>query len=55
MRVAQEWGERIPVGIIYRGEARLAFERRVAAHQEGPLLERQVDVSALTKMMQRFV
>jgi 2-oxoglutarate ferredoxin oxidoreductase subunit beta len=55
MRVAREWGERIPVGIIYRGEARLAFERRVAAHQEGPLLERQVDVSALTKMMQRFV
>jgi len=55
MRVAQEWGERIPVGIIYRSGARLPLERRFAALQQGSLLEREVDLSTLKKVMERFV
>jgi 2-oxoglutarate ferredoxin oxidoreductase subunit beta len=55
MRVAQEWGERIPVGIIYRSEARLPLEQRFAALHQGSLLEREVDLSTLKKVMERFV
>lgn len=55
MRVAQEWGERIPVGIIYRSAARLPLEQRVAALQQGSLLGRQVDLATLKEVMQRFV
>jgi 2-oxoglutarate ferredoxin oxidoreductase subunit beta len=55
MRVAQEWGERIPLGIIYRSGARLPLEQRFAALHQGSLLEREVDLSTLKKVMQRFV
>lgn len=37
---AQEWGERIPVGLFYREEGRPSYEDRVPALQAGPLAER---------------
>ncbi len=36
---AQEWGERIPIGIFYRVEPIPSYEEEVAALQAGPLVE----------------
>jgi 2-oxoglutarate ferredoxin oxidoreductase subunit beta len=55
MVVAREWGERIPVGIIYRSVARLPLEQRFAALHQGSLLGREVDLSTLERVMERFV
>lgn len=35
---AQEWGERIPLGIFYRDENMPAYEEQVPALQDGPLV-----------------
>jgi 2-oxoglutarate/2-oxoacid ferredoxin oxidoreductase subunit beta len=36
---AQEWGERIPIGILYRTEDVPAYEEKVPALEAGPLLK----------------
>ncbi|MEE8391708.1 MAG: 2-oxoacid:ferredoxin oxidoreductase subunit beta [Anaerolineae bacterium] len=36
---AQEWGERIPIGIVYRGEPVLTYEEQVPALKAGPLVQ----------------
>ena len=36
---AQEWGERIPIGIVYRGEAVPTYEEQVPALKSGPLVQ----------------
>jgi 2-oxoglutarate ferredoxin oxidoreductase subunit beta len=36
---AQEWGERIPIGIIYRTESQPAYEEQVPALEAGPLVK----------------
>jgi 2-oxoglutarate ferredoxin oxidoreductase subunit beta len=36
---AQEWGERIPIGIFYRGEPLPTYEEQVPALQAGPLVK----------------
>jgi 2-oxoglutarate ferredoxin oxidoreductase subunit beta len=36
---AQEWGERIPLGIIYRTESQPAYEEQVPALEAGPLVK----------------
>ena len=39
-----EWGEQIPIGIFYRGEAKPTYEEQVPALQEGPpLVKRPVE------------
>jgi len=38
---AEEWGERIPLGVIYR-EDRVTFEERQPALQKGPLVRQEV-------------
>jgi len=35
---AREWGERIPIGVIHRDESVPAYESRVPALQDGPLV-----------------
>ena len=35
---SQEWGERIPIGIVYRGEPVLTYEEQVPALKAGPLV-----------------
>jgi len=37
---AYEWGERIPIGILYRGEPLPSYEEQVPALQAGPLVSR---------------
>ncbi len=40
---AQEWGERIPIGIVYRGEPIPSYEEQVPALQAGPLVKQPLD------------
>lgn len=53
MKMAYEWGERIPLGIIYRND-RTAFEDNFAPLREGPLVGRDLDKNKLTEIMKAF-
>jgi len=41
---AQEWGERIPIGILYRGESMPAYEEQVPALAAGPLVRQPLRI-----------
>jgi len=53
MRVATEWGERIPVGIIYRND-RPPMEARLPVLQAGPLVGRELDREALGRVLSTY-
>ena len=40
---AQEWGERIPIGILYRDDSVPSYEEQVPALQAGPLVEQPLN------------
>ena len=42
MKIAHKWGDRIPIGIVYRND-RVPFEEHFHALSEGPLVGRDVD------------
>ena len=50
VRVAQEWGDGIPIGVIYENE-RPAFEERLG---RGALVGREVDRKTLKKIMEGY-
>ena len=50
MKVAFEWGDRIPIGIVYRND-RPSFEERLG---RGPLVEQDVDRRTLRKIMKGY-
>jgi 2-oxoglutarate ferredoxin oxidoreductase subunit beta len=50
MKVACEWGDRIPIGIIYRND-RAPFEEHVSVLRQGPLVGREVDRVMLRNIM----
>jgi 2-oxoglutarate ferredoxin oxidoreductase subunit beta len=51
MEIAQQWGERIPVGVIYRN-ARPPFTERVG---RGPLVRQGVDRDKIKRIMEGFL
>ena len=53
MNKAMEWGEKIPVGIIYRND-RPTFEARLSVLEKGPLAGQGTDMAVLKNMMERF-
>jgi 2-oxoglutarate ferredoxin oxidoreductase subunit beta len=53
MKVAYEWGERIPLGIIYRND-RTAFEDNFPPLREGSLVGRDLDKGKLAEIMKAF-
>lgn len=53
IKVAREWGNRIPVGIIYRND-RLPFEKNFSVLSQGPLVGRDVDRLKLRKIMEVY-
>ncbi len=53
VKKAMEWGERIPVGVIYRNQ-RPAFEEKLDVLNQGPLVGRQVDKAMLRKIMDGY-
>ena len=40
---AQEWGERIPIGIFFRGEPLPTYEEQVQALRAGPLVQQPLE------------
>ncbi|MDI6752834.1 MAG: 2-oxoacid:ferredoxin oxidoreductase subunit beta [Thermodesulfobacteriota bacterium] len=53
LKVAEEWGDIIPIGIIYRND-RLPFEDKFPILSEGPLVGRQVDRNLLAKVIDSY-
>lgn len=51
---AQEWGDRIPIGVVYRQE-RSTFEERLPALGKGPLARRQLDPMPADKLLAEFM
>jgi 2-oxoglutarate ferredoxin oxidoreductase subunit beta len=54
MNKAQEWGDNIPIGVIYRND-RATFESHFPVLEQGPMLKRAVDNEAMQKVMQSYV
>lgn len=52
-RVADEWGDRIPIGVIYKND-RPAFESYFPPVLKGPLATQGVDGEMLTEIMMAF-
>lgn len=53
VKAASEWGERIPIGIIYRNE-RPSFEDHFPVLSGGPLINRELDREMLMKIMEGY-
>ncbi|HXZ34617.1 MAG TPA: 2-oxoacid:ferredoxin oxidoreductase subunit beta [Thermodesulfobacteriota bacterium] len=53
MKTAEEWGENIPVGILYWNN-RPAFESHFPALKEGPLVGKGVDGALLAKILESY-
>ena len=53
MDKAMEWGEKIPVGIIYRND-RPTFEERLSVLEKGPLAGQGTDMAVLKNIMEKF-
>jgi 2-oxoglutarate ferredoxin oxidoreductase subunit beta len=53
MQTAVEWGDKIPLGIIYRNQ-RTSFEKRFSVLQRGPLVGQDTDLAELKKILQKF-
>ena len=53
LKTAGEWGDAIPVGILYRNN-RPSFESAVPALKEGPLVGKEVDRSVLQKILKTY-
>ena len=54
MQTAVEWGDKIPLGIIYRNQ-RTSFEKRFSVLQRGPLVGQDTDLAELKKILKKFV
>jgi len=52
---AFEFGERIPIGILYNRKKELPFEKRQTVLEKGPLVGRKFDSKAFDKVMQGYV
>ena len=54
MQTAVEWGDKIPLGVIYRNQ-RTSFEKRFSVLQRGPLVGQDTDLAELKKILEKFV
>ena len=56
---AKEWGERIPIGVIYQEKGRPTYEDQVTVLKKGPLAKQPLTspelVNALEKLKEKFV
>jgi 2-oxoglutarate ferredoxin oxidoreductase subunit beta len=53
LKVAEEWGDTIPIGVIYRND-RPPLEDHFPGLQEGPLVGRQVDRNLLAQVIESY-
>jgi 2-oxoglutarate ferredoxin oxidoreductase subunit beta len=54
MKVGKEWGDRIPLGIIYRNN-RAPFEDHFSVLNDGPLLGREMDKDMLETILYGYL
>jgi len=54
IKVASEWGDKIPTGIIYRND-RIPFEEHFPALNQGPLIGRKVKRAILKEIMEGYM
>jgi 2-oxoglutarate ferredoxin oxidoreductase subunit beta len=50
---AQEWGDKIPIGIIYRNR-RETLEEQIPAISKQPLVEQKIDSGAIAELLKEF-
>jgi len=53
MKVASQWGDKIPIGVIYRND-RPSFEEHFPVLSQGPLVGRDVDQEMLKTIMEGY-
>ncbi|MBW1741661.1 MAG: 2-oxoacid ferredoxin oxidoreductase, partial [Deltaproteobacteria bacterium] len=53
MKVARQWEDKIPIGIIYRNDL-LPFEEHFPVLSQGPLVGRNVDRVKLKRIMEGY-
>lgn len=51
---AQEWGDKIPIGVIYRNEIP-TYEEQLPALNDGPLVKQQVNPALLENIYDKFM
>ncbi len=51
---AQEWGEKIPIGVIYRSD-RMSFESQISALRSGTLVRQGHDPLRITGLLEEFI
>jgi len=50
---AQEWGDRIPLGVIYR-VTRPTFEEQIPALKKGPLVSQELELAKVERLLDEF-
>jgi len=51
---AQEWGERIPIGVVYQKELPL-FEEQLPALSKGPLVRQEIEPGRVQRLLDEFL
>ena len=51
---ALEWGDRIPIGVLYKS-TRKTYEEQLSTLQSGPLLSQPHDLSKVEKLLREFI
>jgi 2-oxoglutarate ferredoxin oxidoreductase subunit beta len=51
---SQEWGDRIPIGVIYRGEPP-TFDQQIPALQKGPLVKQKTQPELVERLINEFL
>ena len=51
---AQEWGDTIPLGILYKNQ-RPTFEQLQTVLKKGPLISQETDISKLDTVLDEFM
>ena len=54
LTTAHEWGDQIPIGVIYREDGRLPLEEKLPGLRNGPLVGSAIDRSALAEIMSTY-
>jgi 2-oxoglutarate/2-oxoacid ferredoxin oxidoreductase subunit beta len=54
LTTAHEWGDRIPIGVVYREDGRPPLEEELPGLKKGPLVGSPVDWTALAEIMSTF-
>lgn len=51
---AQEWGDRIPIGVIYQ-EERPTYEEQIPALSKGPLVRQKIEPAQVERLLDEFI